>query len=556
MPTPLTILRLRRHRRDNQRTRTRRGNRRVVAGLGFLASLLLALVVITAAVLYASLTSGLPSLEKLDILLNPENGQLLQPTRLYDRTGQHLVAVLAPEDEARTFIPYDQLPRALLNATLALTEPGFMQSPGYSLKSWQDPASHPTLAQRLIFDLLLWDQPATRRRAIHERMLAAQVTARYGRQQVLEWYLNSTDFGNHAYGVDAAARLYFGKPASQLDLGESAMLAAVSQAPDLNPIDAGSQAEGRRVQTLMVMQAMNFITSDQALQAMTAAPRLAPSESAGRTAALAPAFTRLALEQLDAVFGAGRVERGGLVIRTSLDLDLQLETACTIESALSALAGGNPSINTADGSDCLAASLLPRTPLVEIHRDVSASAVLLDPQSGQVLALVGDTGSAQDGSRLLPGPAGTSITPFIYLTGLTRGLSPAASCGICHPMGRPISNPSMDRSACGLPWRMITFLLPAACSDRWDWKASGWWQPPSGWIFRHGCWRRISPSRPYPWLVPSERWQTMASRQDNHWLPQRCNPLWSWKCAGWTMYPGWIGASLPASPCSVPSWLT
>ena len=75
-----------------------------------------------------------------------------------------------------------------------------------------------------------------------ERILAAQLTAYYGREKIVEWYLNSANYGHFAYGADAAARLYFSKPASQLNLAESALLAAVSQAPAINPLDAPQAA--------------------------------------------------------------------------------------------------------------------------------------------------------------------------------------------------------------------------------------------------------------------------------------------------------------------------
>ena len=73
-----------------------------------------------------------------------------------------------------------------MDATLALTDTGFWTSPGYVINGWQDASTHPTLAQNLVYNLLLWNVPASPVRGIHERMLAAQVTARYGRQQVLE----------------------------------------------------------------------------------------------------------------------------------------------------------------------------------------------------------------------------------------------------------------------------------------------------------------------------------------------------------------------------------
>jgi len=381
---------------------------------------------LAAALTYASLTRGLPPVEQVSVLLNPQDGQLLQPTRLYDRTGQHLVAVISPTDSPRTYIPYDQFPQALVDATLALAEPGFWTSPGYTLKGWQDPQSHPTLAQSLVYDLLLWDQPASALRSLHERMLAAQITARYGPRQVMEWYLNSADYGHYAYGAEAAAQLYFGKSVTQLDLSEAAMLASVSQAPALNPIDSPTAAEQRRVQTLLDMQRAGLLTVDQAGQAVAASPSLA-GKGAGGLGNIAPAFVSLALSQLDAQFGAGRVERGGLVILTSLDYDLQMQAVCTVQASLRHLAGDPAATFAPDGSACEAANLLPAVQSGEPLPGASASAVILDPQTGQILAAVGDsTSSGGQGATLASHPAGTTITPFIYLTGFSRGLNPAS----------------------------------------------------------------------------------------------------------------------------------
>ena len=426
MSSILTIIRQRHHRRDQARSSAQQRSQRAFFGFGFTLSVVVVALVLAAALIYASLTRGLPPVEEVSVLLDPQDGQLLQPTRLYDRTGQHLVAVLSPSDSPRTYIPYDQFPQALVDATLALTEPGFWTSPGYTLTGWQDPQSHPTLAQRLVYDLLLWDQPASTLRSIHERMLAAQVTARYGPRQVLEWYLNSADYGHYAYGAEAAAQLYFGKSVTQLDLSEAAMLAAVSQAPALNPFDSLTAAEQRRVQTLLDMQQAGLLTGDQAVQAIAASPSLA-GIGAGELGNIAPAFVSLALAQLDAHFGAGRVERGGLVILTSLDYDLQLQAVCTVQTSLKRLGGDPAAIFAPDGSACEAANLLPALQPGESLPGASASAVILDPQTGQILAAVGDsTSSGGQGAAFVSHPAGTAITPFIYLTGFARGLNPAS----------------------------------------------------------------------------------------------------------------------------------
>jgi membrane peptidoglycan carboxypeptidase len=425
MPTPLNIIRQRRQRRDQTRSSAQQRSGRAVIGFGFVASAAVVVLLMATTLTYTSLTSGLPPVEELGVLLNPQDGQLLQPTRLYDRTGQHLVATLSPSDAPRTYIPYASFPLALVDATLSLSDPGFWTSPGYVINGWQDASTHPTLAQNLVYNLLLWNVPASPVRGIHERMLAAQVTARYGRQQVLEWTLNSTDYGHYAYGAEAAAQLYFGKSVTQLNLSEAAMLAAVGQAPAINPIDAPSAAEQRRVMTLMVMQAMGFLSSEQASQAIAAPPSLA-GVGKGGTQGIAPAFVNIVLGQLDARFGAQRVERGGLVILTSLDYDLQLQSICTVQTYLARLAGSEPDIPAPDGSPCTAAHLLPALQTGETTPAATASATILDPQTGQILAAVGDMTGSNQGSMLVSHPAGTSITPFIYLTGFSRGLNPAS----------------------------------------------------------------------------------------------------------------------------------
>jgi membrane peptidoglycan carboxypeptidase len=436
MSSTLNIFRQRKQRRQRTRNSAQQRSQRAVIGFGFGVSAVVVVVMLVTTLTYASLTRGLPPVEELKVLLDPQNGLLLQPTRLYDRTGQHLVAVLSPTDAARTYIPYASLPQTLVNATLALTDPGFWTSPGYVISNWQDADMHPTLAQNLVYNLLLWDVQASPLRAIHERMLAAQVTATYGRQQVLEWTLNSTDYGHYAFGAEAAARLYFGKSVTQLNLSEAAMLAAVGQAPALNPIDAPSAAEQRRVMTLMVMQAMGFLTSEQAAQAIASPPSLAVNATGGDVG-IAPAFVNIVLSQLDIRYGAERVERGGLVILTSLDYDLQLQTACTAQTYLARLAGDDTNIPAADGSPCNAARLLPALQIGETKLGAKASAVILDPKTGEILAVLGDLAGSNQGSLLVSHSAGTSITPFIYLTGFSRGLNPS-SLGWDIPTGTPV----------------------------------------------------------------------------------------------------------------------
>jgi membrane peptidoglycan carboxypeptidase len=426
----LTIIRQRRHRRSQTRSSAQQRSQRMALGFGFAISAALVLAVLAAVLVYAGLTSGLPPVGEISVLLNPNDGQLLQPTRLYDRTGQHLLTVLASDDGPRIYAHLSELPQTLVNATVALAEPNFWSSPGYVIGGWQNPETHPTLAQQLVSELLLGDQTASPLRAIHERMLAAQITATYGRQQVLEWYINSADYGHYAYGAEAAAQLYLGKSVTQIDLGEAALLAAISQAPAINPIDAPRQAELNRLLVIRDMLEQGLITPADASQAVRNRPstrnQLPVEEGTEGTGSIAPAFVNLALSQLDMQFGPGQVERGGLTITTTLDYDLQLQAICASLTQLQRLAGSNAVVPAADGSACPAANLLPALPTGESMAQASASILLLNPQNGQVLAAVGDLHAGVQTAGLLSHPAGTIITPFIYLTGFSRGLNPAS----------------------------------------------------------------------------------------------------------------------------------
>jgi len=426
-----TILRRRRDRRETARRSVEARTQRAALAFGFLFSALLAVSILALAFFYADLTRDLPSVEILPDLFNPPDGLLLQPTRIYDRTGKYLLQTFAPDESLRRYIPLDpqnpqHLPDALAQATLALADPTFWEHSGYSPVGLDQPDLHPTLAQALASDFLLWDEPPSLRRAVRERLLAAQITNRYGRAQVLEWTLNSANYGNHAYGADAAAQLYFDKPAAGLTPAESAALAAVSQAPSLNPLDAPQAALQRGRETIHIMQALGFLSEDEAARALAESPVFV-SPSAADESAFAPAFLSLALQQLNQSFGRARIERGGFNIYTTLDYELQRQAACVMQVYLERLQGGaQASTEGALQGDCEAARLLPSLPSDLLVAEASASAVILDPRSGQALAVVGESLRGRETALLTAHDAGSLLTPFIYLTGFTRGLSPAS----------------------------------------------------------------------------------------------------------------------------------
>ncbi|MEW6242235.1 MAG: transglycosylase domain-containing protein, partial [Chloroflexota bacterium] len=277
MPDMADIVHRRRERRADSRRRAQSRVRAAGLGLGYIFSILLALSLVAAALFYADLTRGLPSVEQVPLLLNPPDGLLLQPTRVYDRTGQILLYTFASSESPRRYILLDSqnpehLPESLVNATIAVNDPGFWNHAGYLLTGLDNPEQHPTLAQRLVAELLLWNEPPSFRRAARERILAAQLTARYGREQILEWTLNSANYGRFAFGADSAAELYFGTSASNLTLSQSAVLAAVSQSPSLNPLDAPAAASQRGREVIHAMRALDLISEEEANAALSDSP--------------------------------------------------------------------------------------------------------------------------------------------------------------------------------------------------------------------------------------------------------------------------------------------
>lgn len=423
MPPVSQIVQMRHKRRERA---LRSPFRRVGPGCGAVLSLLAALVVVILAIAYASLTLELPSLESLPSLLEPPNGLLLQPSRLYDRSGEHVLFSLEhPAAVDRQYLSLASTAGGsaagfLVSATIASADPGFWSHPGFSFTGIR-PDRHPTVAQRLVFGLLLRDEPPGLRRALRERLLAAQITAHFGRERVLEWYLNSAQYGQLIYGADAAARVYFGKPASKLSLAEATLLAALAESPSLNPAGALQSALERQKRVIQDMLVQGMIDQDQALRARQ--EKLAFRET-GQPPTVS-AFAGLVMQQLSAAIGSGRLEQGGMRVVTTLDYDLQLQAECASASQLARLQAGQAE-HPAAASPCEAASLLPDLTQADNQPldGLGVNVIVLDPLSGQVLALVGNP---QVGQAYLPRHApGSLITPVLYLAAFSRGLSPAS----------------------------------------------------------------------------------------------------------------------------------
>ena len=442
-PAPIDILLYRKQPKSSHRNRLLRIG---IVSSSFL-SLLGVIIIVSIAWLYSDLTRNLPSLEQLPQLLDPPDGILLEPTRLYDSTGEHIIRTLKdPSSNGRQYLalppelwkdhswqvsspdrPEVQayLPAELVDAILAVVEPSFWNSPGFSISGLFDNAS-PTLAQRLVRDLLLADEPAGLRRSLRESLLAAQLTATYGRVKVLEWYLNIARFGSLVYGASDAAQVYLGKSAEALNLAEAAILAAAHEAPAINLLYATEFTLEKQKEILTRMYELGIINLRELNQALTY-PIAFHSPEIVEADPFFP-FTELVLEGLAEKLEADKLERGGLDIITTLDYDLQVQTSCAASTQVMRMEEPGADDSTSPRSDCQAARLLPTLAIEERASpgSLSAHVLVLDPRSGHILAFSGDTDSNLNRLHQAAYEPGSLITPFIYLTSFTRGMGPAS----------------------------------------------------------------------------------------------------------------------------------
>ena len=243
----LTVQR-RRRRRVQKRSHPAQFGSRLLFSVLAVGTLILGITGLAIGWTYVQISGSLPPVERLERLLNPEDGLLLQPTRIYDRSGEQVIYTLENAGIPRRFLPLEvagepSISPKLAQSAVAILDPHYWQRPILSLKQLSA-GEDIGIAQRLVGSLLLDEQSSLG--PLHLQLLAAEALTRYGREQILEWYLNSASFGHLAYGAESAAQLYLGKSAADLDWSEAALLTAALEAPALNPLDTPAAAEERR----------------------------------------------------------------------------------------------------------------------------------------------------------------------------------------------------------------------------------------------------------------------------------------------------------------------
>ncbi|HDQ35166.1 MAG TPA: penicillin-binding protein, partial [Chloroflexi bacterium] len=360
--------------RERRRQRSRTGFSlvlRIVAVallIAFITSFLaMGLGVGLAAAGYAAITEGLPTPEDVQQI----SEQSFETTKIYDRHGNLIYEVIDPTAGDRHWMSFAELPDYITCGTVAMEDRTFWENPGINPRGLMRAFVNnlrglpvqggSSITQQVVKNSVIpleqrYEQSYTRK--LEEVLISLELTRLYEKEQILEWYLNTNFYGNLAYGIDAAARVYFGKSARDLTLSEAATLIAIPQSPLLNPFDRPESALSRRDLVIETMLLEGCINQQQANQAL--AERWDLASSTQRFDIQAPHFSMYVRRQLEERFGPELVAGGGLQVYTTLDLALQNQTQCVAQAYLRILSGEYPDevIAEALNAGCQAAQYL------------------------------------------------------------------------------------------------------------------------------------------------------------------------------------------------------
>ncbi len=378
----------------------------------------------------------LPALDRLTENL------AIPSTKILARDGRLLYEIADPAGNHHTTLPLSAMPLALQQATIATEDASFYTNPGVdavgilrsvwiNLRGGEVLAGGSTLTQQVARNMLLDPQERAERtltRKLRESILAWRLARAYPKAEILALYLNQTYYGHLAYGVEAAAHIYFGKSARDLDLAEAALLAGLPQAPSLyDPLLFPEAAKKRQTVVLELMVKHGDLTADQAQQAKDERLQFVSNEFPIE----APHFVFYVWNLLERKYGP-EVLYSGLIVTTTLDLDLTHAAQAVARRRLQQIADDRA------GPD---------------HNATDAALVALDPRTGQILAMLGSPdyfdGAISGAINLAVSPRqpGSAIKPLTYAAAFSPELC-APTLSVVVPTGEGVC-----------PWTPATMIL-------------------------------------------------------------------------------------------------
>jgi membrane peptidoglycan carboxypeptidase len=389
-----------------------------------------------------------------------ERGQDLT-SFVYDRNGKELYKIHG--DENRDIVQIDEVPLEVQWAFIAAEDVDFYTHKGvdlggvikaglYEIFKIGSPRGGSTITQQMIKNTVLTTERSYERK-IKEIILSLRIEQKYEKKEVLQLYVNEIGFGGNTYGVKTAARIYFGKEISDLSLGEAALLAGLPQAPGIySPLFAADVTKARELaivrQNYVLDQMLakkdtinsyarknNDLGEDEELiteEKIQAAREYEIIYKTSNVYIEAPHFVFYVEDELQKgnynngrPFTLSEIERGGLKITTSLDLDMQQ----VAEETLQKYRYGNTAWSYS----------YPANTSMDFYDAHNASLVTIDPKTGQILAMVGSVDyfgePYPEGCTLgfnckfepkvnvavSPRQPGSSLKPMVYYTGFETG---------------------------------------------------------------------------------------------------------------------------------------
>jgi len=397
-------------------------------GSVFLGILLILIGLTIALYQYYSIARTLPSVDDLQ-----SRASQFETTRILDRNGNPLYEITDPNAGRRTYVPLQKISPALVAATIATEDKDFYSHPGFDALAiiralWENyrtggqGGGASTITQQLARALLLTPEERAQRtisRKAREIILAAELTRRYTKDQILELYLNEIYYGNRAYGVEAAAETYFHTSADQLTFAQSAFLAGLPQSPSVYDIYLNRDvALARNDEVLVLMftlsQERNCIEVSNSPDRVCVDAVVA-SQSADEIRNFNfptpdiniryPHWVNYVRYLLEQKYDAQTIYRSGFTVYTTLDPTLQDEAQSIVSNQVAALADKNA---------------------------FNGALVAIRPSTGEILAMVGSTDFSNDDISGQVNMAvsqtrqpGSSIKPITYVAAFEKGWTPS-----------------------------------------------------------------------------------------------------------------------------------
>jgi penicillin-binding protein 1C len=377
---------------------------------------------------YNNIASTLPNVYELR-----QRSAQFETTRIMDRNGNLLYEIVDPSAGRRSYVPLDKISPYLIAATVATEDQGFYSHPGFDafgiirafLQNYQSGGTivsgASTITQQLSRALLFSPEERVEQsyqRKIREAILAAEVTRRYSKEEILELYLNENYYGNLAYGIEAAAQTYFNTSADKLTLAQAAFLAGLPQAPAVYDIHTNREVTLHRMEQVLYLmyeysqeQGCIYISNNpqsvcvDALDVANSVDEISnfefvPSDFEIRY----PHWVTHIRNLLEQQYDPQTIYRSGFSVYTTIDPGLQDHAERIVEAQVNAL----------------------------VDRHVTNGAlVAIRPSTGEILAMVGSADffdediDGQVNMAVSPRQPGSSIKPITYLAAFEKGWTPS-----------------------------------------------------------------------------------------------------------------------------------